>query len=440
MDRKTSFFGRVFPGILITALTLCGCGGSGESGGAGDSAGQYLENTLGTSLEDVTATDFEDVLGGSMDAGVLAAGAGSEVESNDAVAFAASGQPPAPPWWLHLYPLRHRRWDEVRMVIEAPAHLAHYVLGHLEEMPACLEATRSEGCPLSPEIEGDSCTVSLDFGDSCLIEFQVGGPGQVLELSGILVHSSEVLKAGSEPGAWDGIWTTQIVAGQFAVTDPETDRSMTYDGKITRTGDGTEAAAPYQWHHQWKVDPDDQPLTLVEGGGDTFTSHGTRDSWVLPGSKLEQFIDTYPTWTPADEPTRSFHRNIHKTLTRQGDSASLEVVSEVTRLDTNRTWTRQGEYTLLRQSRLRILVNGTGQVTDPDGRIATTDLADLVYDLHFQVPVSGVATVTFEDGLIYTVVFQRICILEWQNNKGESGTLNYCDRDPPGNSRWNPEE
>ena len=297
-----------------------------------------------------------------------------------------------------------------------------------------------QNCPLSPDIEEDTCSTEIDFGDDCQIEFLVNESPHVLSLSGSLRRDAEILTGSSGPDVWDGVWEIQFTADRFKITDPltavdETSRAMTYDGKLTRTSDGTAAAAPYQWHHVWEVDPDDDPITLVRGNGDTFTCHGTRDSWVLPGSKVDHFVDTYPTWIPAGEAPRNFHRVVHRTLSRIGQTAALSVEAEITNLDEDLTWEKEGDYTLHRQNPTKVLINGASRITEPDGRTCSIEYIDVLHDLHHRVPIRGKAIVTYSSGLVYTIIFRGVCLVEWKDNRGHHGRLNYCNRRYPQSER-----
>ena len=410
---------------LILCLAIFGCASDEGTQGTNETMLEELTGAVGAGLEDISAADMQDLDGSSMDA--LAVVEDQEAGSLDLPSA-------VPTWWLYMYPLRHRKWHEIRRVIEAPAHLARYVIEHESEMPECVVITESGNCPVSPDIQGDSCTREIDFGDSCLIEFHVGGRDLMLELSGTLRRIVEILTAGSGPDIWDGLWRTQYTAEAFQVSDTEneTPESMLYDGKLTRTSDGTEAVAPYRWHHEWKSDEADHPMTLVRGDGSALTAHGTRDAWVLPGRKVEQFLDTYPTWIPAGEEARSFHREVHRTFEMYGDTVNFSVDSRVTRLENGRRWLRRGDYILHHLSETELFVNGASRVTHPSGRACTTHFIDVLHDLHYRVPVRGRAVITFDDGLVYNVVFKGVCLLAWRDNQGHSGHINYCDWDSRG--------
>lgn len=431
---------RKSAGMMIMAAVFgmgalaAGCGGAG--GSDGDSGGTAaipadLASVIGASLEDVTAGDVQDVFGGGADAfGAIAGIDGGEflVEPSGAESALVPPPPPAPPWWLFLNPLRQRMRAEARKVIEAPAELAFYVLSHQAEMPACVTITESS-CPLSPDVAGDTCGVRIDFAGPCEIGFTAGSTVLALQLSGAVSRDAEVMTASSGPPAMDGVIKAVFTAESFQVTDPATTRNMTYNGMLTRTTDGTAAAAPYAFRHVWVCDAGNDPMTLTDGMGGQLVANGTREAWVLPGNSAEHFINTLPTITPPGAPPMHVRRDVHRTFTRDGDTVTLSLDAVETQLDLGRTWLRTADHTLFRKNETKVVINGDGSVTDPRGRVCTTELVDVVHDLNHHAPISGETYVACDPGRSYIITFTGVCSFSWEDDLGNSGKVNYCQWD-----------
>jgi hypothetical protein len=242
-----------------------------------------------------------------------------------------------------------------------------------------------------------------------------------------------VIVPSTSADVWDGVWDVANTANNFTVTDPISRRSMTYDGLLTQTGDGTSAAYPYDRHYSWLIDPDNHPITLTDTVGGVFSTNGTRDLYVIPGDSVYLNEDTYPTMTPVGRSSLRLHRVLDKTMKLQGASTvELAIDSKLTSITAGKTWRRSGSYTLHTLDSnpvTKVLANGSGTLTNPDGKLLTVQLQNVVYNKIYWVPESGTAIVTFPDGTVYTYTFTGTCTLTWVSSKGTSGTLDYCSYD-----------
>jgi len=430
---KSAFTISVIFLFIVSGLASCGGGGKGSDNGTNtnDSGNPSTYTTadfnavIGAGVEDISAQDYADVFSG-----------GSGFEAAPVV----SGFEPAPIlvrddrlWWLLLNPTRRHLRDEAREVLEAPSALAFYLVKayylNPRLLPDCVTVRQDPGCPLIPNHMGSTCHINIAFAPGCQLTIS----GKTLELAGELDRVSSVIVPATSPDVWDGVWEVANIAGNFTVTDPTSTRSMTYDGLLTETGDGTSAAYPYDRHYSWLIDPDNNPITLTDSVGGVFTTNGTRDLYVNPGDSVYLNVDTYPTMTPAGRSSLQLHRELTKTMKLQAASmVELGINGKLTYVTAHKVWRRSGSYTLhgLDSNPVtKVEANGTGTLTNPDGKLLTVQLQDVVYNKVNWVPESGMFIVTFPDGTVYTYTFTGTCTLSWVSSKGTSGTLDYCSWD-----------
>ena len=91
---------------------------------------------------------------------------------------------------MYLYPLRHWVKSEARMIIEAPAHLAHYIVTHQDEVPECVTVIEVGSCPIDPSLDGDSCTTTITF-DGIPVPYNFLELDEVALAYAISVHKSQ---------------------------------------------------------------------------------------------------------------------------------------------------------------------------------------------------------------------------------------------------------
>ena len=421
---------------LIMGLAVWSCGSAtvsgGGGGGGGSAAPAELSSTVGTGSEDISAIDVGSLgSSGSSPEADLAAPEGGIAKSLDEISVSAlvTNMPDATLGWFLMIPTRRHLRAEARDQIEAPSHLAYYIWVNRSDsskVPACVTVTPSAGCPMVPNNASSVCNVDINFGSSC--DFTLNGI--TLNLSGELEHSSSVVQVSSGATVYNGVWDFNDTAVNFKITDPVSGKWLNYNGLVTKSSNGT-GAPTYQY--TWNVDSANNPVVLTDSAGETFTTDGTHDLTVLPGTSAELTIDAYPAVKLSVGATVTWHRVSDKTLHVQGsNTVDFGITSQWTNTNNGNVWIRNGTYTLYRldtNPTTEVEVNGTGSITDPASKVFTASLNNVVLNMALSLPESGTEVITFPDATTYTVTFTGVCSLSWVSSKNTSGTLDYCDWD-----------